>query len=199
MLLWCGGQLAGFRSWAADARPILSVHPSPLVWNQKKVNCGNRKVTLALGPGLVCSSPPQAQGITWWRWGPVPRTATAYAPNYYNCFYIPFNNNWSIHQKVVCEMSCWTWAFPCRPHSEVKEVGMGDRVLSVQVCRSSPGLVATHAAPHTVRVTHLHSNKVPIAAHLKVSVRGYTSERWSQVVHINTTWFNAERSIFVLD
>ncbi|XP_045599522.1 nucleoporin Nup37 [Procambarus clarkii] len=55
-----------------------------------------------------------------------------------------------------------------QPHSDAVEVGGGERVLSVQVCRSTPGLVATHASPHVVRVTHLHSNKVPIAAHLKV-------------------------------
>lgn len=55
-----------------------------------------------------------------------------------------------------------------RPRSEHVEVGGGEKVLNVAVCRSVTGLVATHAAPHTVRVTHLHSNKVPIAAHLKV-------------------------------
>ena len=49
-------------------------------------------------------------------------------------------------------------------------MGLGDRVLGVQVCRSAVGLVATHAAPHTVRVSHFHSSKIPIAAHLKVSV-----------------------------
>lgn len=57
-----------------------------------------------------------------------------------------------------------------RPHSEVVDVGSGERVIKVEVCRSTPGLVATHAAPHTVRVTHLHSNKIPIAAHLKVGL-----------------------------
>ncbi|XP_047491350.1 nucleoporin Nup37-like [Penaeus chinensis] len=55
-----------------------------------------------------------------------------------------------------------------QPRSEHVEVGGGEKVLNVAVCRSVTGLVATHAAPHTVRVTHLHSNKVPIAAHLKV-------------------------------
>lgn len=55
-----------------------------------------------------------------------------------------------------------------QPHSEIVEVGSGERILGVEVCRSTPGLVATHAAPHTIRVTHLHSSKVPIAAHLKV-------------------------------
>ncbi|KAK3878314.1 hypothetical protein Pcinc_017042 [Petrolisthes cinctipes] len=54
-----------------------------------------------------------------------------------------------------------------QPHSELVEVGGGERIVGVRVCRSTPGLVATHASPHTVRVTHLHSNKVPIAAHLK--------------------------------
>lgn len=58
-----------------------------------------------------------------------------------------------------------------RPHSELVEVGGGERIVGVRVCRSTPGLVATHASPHTIRVTHLHSNKVPIAAHLKVSMR----------------------------
>lgn len=58
-----------------------------------------------------------------------------------------------------------------RPHSELVEVGGGERIVGVRVCRSTPGLVATHASPHTIRVTHLHSNKVPIAAHLKVSTR----------------------------
>lgn len=59
---------------------------------------------------------------------------------------------------------------PLRPHSEVVEVGGGERILGLEVCRSTPGMVATHAAPHTIRVTHLHSNKVPIAARLKVIV-----------------------------
>ncbi|KAG7176400.1 Nucleoporin Nup37-like [Homarus americanus] len=55
-----------------------------------------------------------------------------------------------------------------QPHSEAVEVGGVERILALKVCRSTPGLVATQAAPHTVRVTHLHSNKIPIAVHLKV-------------------------------
>ncbi|KAK8739101.1 hypothetical protein OTU49_003479, partial [Cherax quadricarinatus] len=81
--------------------------------------------------------------------------------------------DWSIPDPAlivaagVKGLTVWNVA-SLQPHSDAVEVGSGERVLSVQVCRSTPGLVATHATPHTVRVTHLHSNKVPIAAHLKV-------------------------------
>uniref|UniRef100_A0A0P4VTV4 Uncharacterized protein n=1 Tax=Scylla olivacea TaxID=85551 RepID=A0A0P4VTV4_SCYOL len=81
--------------------------------------------------------------------------------------------DWSIPEPALIMaagakgLTVWNVA-SLQPHSEVKEVGLGDRVLDVQVCRSTVGLVATHAAPHTVRVSHFHSSKIPIAAHLKV-------------------------------
>lgn len=66
-------------------------------------------------------------------------------------------------------LTVWNVASP-QPCSELVEVGGGDRVFEVEVCRSTPGLVATHSSPHTIRVTHLHSSKVPVAVHLKVSI-----------------------------
>ncbi|KAK7076886.1 hypothetical protein SK128_012755 [Halocaridina rubra] len=63
-------------------------------------------------------------------------------------------------------LTVWNLASP-QPCSELVEIGGGERVYNVEICRSTPGLVATHSSPHTVRVTHLHSNKVPVAVHLK--------------------------------
>lgn len=64
-------------------------------------------------------------------------------------------------------LTVWNVASP-QPCNELVEVGGGERVYDVEVCRSTPGLVATHSSPHTIRVTHLHSSKVPIAVHLKI-------------------------------
>lgn len=67
--------------------------------NPGKVNWGIPYVTLALAlaldPMVEGPYPLQVQGLLWWRWPPVPRTATAYAPNF--TFNVPvqlYNGQW---------------------------------------------------------------------------------------------------------
>ncbi|CAL4065727.1 unnamed protein product [Meganyctiphanes norvegica] len=64
-------------------------------------------------------------------------------------------------------ITVWNVSSP-QPRSENVEIGGGEKVLNLSVCRSTPGLVATLSPPHTIRVSHIHTNKVPVAVHLKV-------------------------------
>jgi len=64
-------------------------------------------------------------------------------------------------------ITVWNVSSP-QPRSENIDIGGGEKVLDLSVCRSTPGLVATLCPPHTIRVSHIHTNKVPVAVHLKV-------------------------------
>ncbi|XP_076057673.1 nuclear pore complex protein Nup37 [Oratosquilla oratoria] len=64
-----------------------------------------------------------------------------------------------------------------QPKTEVLQVGGGESVSNVALCPCAPNLVASIAGPgHTVRVTHLRLNQIPVTAQLKVA-RGMT---WHQ-------------------
>ena len=49
-------------------------------------------------------------------------------------------------------------------------MAIGDSLITdVKLSKSTQGLVATVSGPHTLRVSHLQANRIPMVANLKVS------------------------------